>query len=66
MHDEHRLLACPVNGHPRYAHAATEMLTVAAEVGVGGSPNAVTDGDGGADMRRASNRPIVLSEAAID
>ena len=28
------------------------MLTVAAEAGVGDFPDAVTDGDGGADMRR--------------
>ena len=26
-------LACPANGHPRYAHAGAGMLTVAAEVG---------------------------------
>jgi hypothetical protein len=32
------------------------MLTVAAEVGADDFPDAVTDGDGGADMRRAGNR----------
>jgi hypothetical protein len=34
------------------------MLTVAAEVGADDSPDAVTDGGGGADMRRALTRPI--------
>jgi hypothetical protein len=32
------------------------MLTMAAPSGTGGTPAAVTDGGGGADMRRASNR----------
>ena len=47
----------PCHGHPRYAHAGAGMLTVAAEAGAGDFPDAVTDGDGGADLRRASNRP---------
>jgi len=33
---------------------APGMLTVAAPSGSGGTPAAVTDGGGGADMRRAS------------
>ncbi len=37
-HGERRLLACPANGHPRYAHAGAGMLTVAAEVGADDFP----------------------------
>jgi hypothetical protein len=36
------------------------MLTVAAEVRADDSPDAVTDGGGGAGMRRASNRLMVV------
>ena len=54
---ELRLLACPANERLRHAHPGAGMLTVTAPSGTGGTPAAVTDGGGGAGMRRASNRP---------
>jgi hypothetical protein len=39
---------------------APGMLTVAAPYGSGGTPAAVTDGGGGADMRCAKSRRSVL------
>ena len=44
------------NERLHHAHPGAGMLTVAAPSGIGGTPAAVTDGGGRADMRRASIR----------
>src|SRR6266516_6478969 len=56
---ELRLLPGPANERLRHAHPGAGMLTAAAPSGTGGTPAAVTDGGGGADMRRASSRRSV-------
>ena len=53
---ELRLLACPANERLRHAHPGAGMLTMSAPSGSVGTPAAVTDGGGGANMRRASSR----------
>ncbi|HYZ57899.1 MAG TPA: hypothetical protein VE733_30960, partial [Streptosporangiaceae bacterium] len=55
---EPRLLACLADERLRHDDPVAGMLTMAAPSGTGGTPAAVTDGGGGADMRRASNRLI--------
>jgi hypothetical protein len=56
---EPRSLAYLANEPVRHAHPDAGMLTMAAPSGTGGTPAAVTDGDGGVDVRRASNRRSV-------
>ena len=53
---EPRLLACLANERLRSLTLGVGMLTMAAPSGTGGTPAAVTEGGGGADMRCASNR----------
>lgn len=48
----------------RHAHPRAGMLTVAARSGSGGISARVTNGSSGADMRRASSRPIERSRAS--
>jgi len=48
----------PANELLRHAHPGAGMLIVAAPSGTGGTRAGVTDGSGGADMRRASSRLI--------
>ena len=60
---ELRLLACPANERLRHAHPGAGMPT-AAPSGTGGTQAAVTDGGSGADMRRASNRPVGVAFTA--
>ena len=55
-HGERRLLACPANGHPRYADADAGMLTVAAEAGAGDFPGCRHGRWRRGDMRRARSR----------
>jgi hypothetical protein len=55
-HDEPRLLACPANERLRHAHPDAEMSIMAAPFETGGTPTAITDGGGMADMQRVSNR----------
>lgn len=50
------MLACLANERLRPLTLGVGMLTIAAPSGTGGTLAAVTDGGGGADTRRASNR----------
>ncbi len=53
---EPRLLVCLAYERLRPLTLGVGMLTMAAPSGTGGTPAAITEGGGGADMRRASNR----------
>ena len=50
------MLGCLAKERLRPPTVGGGMLTMAAPSGTGGTPAAVTDGGGGADMQRASNR----------
>jgi hypothetical protein len=50
----------------RHAHSGAGMLTVAARSGTGGTPAAVTDGGGRADMLRARSRPMHTASGGLE